>query len=78
MTKLTLSVDDDVIKTAKEWARGRGLSLSQMVSAFFISVIKSKQPPDEMPPILKKMAGILEKEQIPIKDYFDHLESKYL
>lgn len=78
MTKLTLSVDDEVIKTAKEWARSRGVSVSQMVSTFFIFVIKSKQPPDEMPPVLKKMAGILEKEEMLIKNYHNHLESKYL
>ncbi len=78
MAKLTLSVDDKVIKAAKEWARARGLSVSQMVSTFFVSVTRSKQPPDEMPPVLKKLSGILEKEEGFIKDYYDHVESKYL
>jgi len=78
MAKLTLSVDDVVIKAAKEWARVRGLSVSRMVSTFLMSVITSKQPPDEMPPILKRMAGILEKEEMLTKDYYNHLESKYL
>ncbi len=78
MAKLTLSVDDKVIKAAKEWARARGLSVSQMVSTFFVSVTRPKQPPDEMPPVLKKLSGILEKEEGLIEDYYDHVERKYL
>ena len=78
MAKLTLSVDDQAIKMAKNWAKIQGLSVSQMVSIFFLSVTKSKQAPDEMPPVLRKLAGILEKEERPIGKYYDHIESKYL
>jgi antitoxin component of RelBE/YafQ-DinJ toxin-antitoxin module len=78
MAKLTLNVDEQVIKTAKNWARSRGLSVSQMVSIFFLSVTRSKQAPDEMPPVLRKLAGILEKEERPIEKYYDHIERKYL
>ena len=60
MAKLTLSVDDQAIKMAKNWAKIQGLSVSQMVSIFFVSVTKSKQAPDEMPPVLRKLAGILD------------------
>ncbi len=78
MAKLTLSVDDEVIQAAKKWARARGLSVSQMVSTFFVSVTRSKQPPDKMPPDLNKLAGILEKEERLAEDYYDHVERKYL
>jgi len=78
MAKLTLSVDDQAIKMAKNWAKIQGLSVSQMVSIFFMSVTKSKQAPDEMPPVLRKLAGILEKEERPIEKYHDHIERKYL
>jgi hypothetical protein len=78
MAKLTLSVDDAVIQAVKKWARARGLSFSQMVSTFFVSVTRSKQPPDEMPPVLKKLADILEKEDRLAEDYYDHVGRKYL
>jgi antitoxin component of RelBE/YafQ-DinJ toxin-antitoxin module len=78
MAKLTLSVDDQAIKAAKNWARVQGLSVSQMVSIFFSSVTRSKQVPDEMPPVLRKLAGIMEKEETPIEKYYDHIVRKYL
>ena len=78
MAKLTLSVDDQAIKMAKNWAKIQGLSVSQMVSIFFLSVTRSKQAPDEMSHVLRKLAGILEKEERPIEKYYDHIESKYL
>ena len=78
MAKLTLSVDDDAIKAAKEWAKAQGISVSQMVSTFFVSLASSKKPPDEMPPILKKLAGILEQEDATIENYHYHLVNKYL
>lgn len=78
MAKLTLSVDDEAIKAAKEWARTQGVSVSQMVSTFFVSLASSKKPPDEMPPVLRKLAGILEKQGAVIENYHDHLGSKYL
>jgi Family of unknown function (DUF6364) len=34
-TKLTLRLDDAVIRRAKAWARARGVSLSEAVAAFF-------------------------------------------
>jgi hypothetical protein len=45
---------------------------------FFVSVTRSKQPPDEMPPVLKKLADILEKEDRLAEDYYDHVGRKYL
>jgi len=66
MAKLTLSVDAQAIKMAKNWAKIQGLSVSQMVSIFFLSVTRSKQAPDEMTPVLRKLAGILEKEIEPL------------
>ena len=48
MAKLTLSVDDQAIKMAKNWAKIQGLSVSQMVSIFFLSVTSPKQVPVKM------------------------------
>ena len=77
MAKLTLSVDDQAIKIAKNWARIQGISVSQMVSIFFSSITRSKQAPDEMPPVLRKVAGILEMKERPTQKYYDHIARKY-
>jgi hypothetical protein len=78
MGKLTLSVDDRLIKLAKDWARMRGVSISQIVSTFFVSIGTANQPPDKMPPVLRKLAGILQDEEARVEDYHKHLEKKYL
>jgi len=78
MSKLTLSVDDETIRFAKAWARKRGLSLSQAVSVFFDSLAASRKLPEKMPPILRKLTGILKEDEASLKKYRDHLESKYL
>jgi antitoxin component of RelBE/YafQ-DinJ toxin-antitoxin module len=78
MSKLTLSVDEETVRFAKAWARKRGLSLSQAVSLFFDSLAASKKLPEEMPPILKKLTGILKEDEAAADKYHDHLESKYL
>jgi antitoxin component of RelBE/YafQ-DinJ toxin-antitoxin module len=78
MSKLTLSVDEERIRFAKAWARKRGLSVSQAVSVFFDSLAASKKVPGEMPPVLKKLTGILKEDEASVSKYNDHLESKYL
>jgi antitoxin component of RelBE/YafQ-DinJ toxin-antitoxin module len=78
MSKLTLSVDDETVRFAKSWAKKRGLSLSHAVSVFFNSLAASRKLPDDMPPILRKLTGVLREEDASIKNYRDHLEGKYL
>ena len=78
MAKLTLSVDGEIIRKAKERARAQGVSVSQMVSVFFASVTDSKQSSEKSPPLLRKLTGILAKEKKPIEKYRRHLERKYL
>lgn len=78
MAKLTLSVDGEIIRKAKERARAQGLSVSQMVSVFFASMTGSKQATEKSPPILRKLTGILAREKNPRAKYRRHLERKYL
>lgn len=78
MAKLTLSVDDRLIKFAKEWARSQGVSISQVVSNLFLSIGKSSTPPNEVPPVLGRLTGILEERDAAVEEYHRHLEEKYL
>jgi Family of unknown function (DUF6364) len=78
MAKLTLSVDDEIIRKAKERAKAQGVSVSQMVSVFFSSIASSKKATEKTPPILRRLTGILAREKRPIEKYREHLERKYL
>jgi hypothetical protein len=57
-TKLTLNVDHEVIKKAKEFAKSRGRSLSDLVESY-LKMISDKQPDDqdELSPKVKALKG---------------------
>ena len=57
-TKLTLTLDNDVILTAKQYARENGISLSKMVEHYFKEISKSiPSAKDNIPPITKELSG---------------------
>jgi hypothetical protein len=60
MSKLTLSVDDEVIRQAKAWAAKEGTSVSRLVERFLRD---AATPPDspEAPaaPVLRRLRGCL-------------------
>ncbi|MFN4198597.1 MAG: DUF6364 family protein [Flavobacterium sp.] len=65
-TKLTLSLDKEVIEKAKIYAKGTGRSLSEMVENYFISLVEKPNKKndsikdDEIDPQLKKLVGIIQ------------------
>ncbi len=78
--KLTLRLDDSLIKRAKKRARQKGTSLSQMVADYFALFVENEPVPSEreLPPITASLAGILKNTDIREEDYKKHLEEKYL
>lgn len=77
MSKLTLSVDDGVVRRAKRYARARGTSVSRLVERFlsFVATEDGATPARKEPPILRRLRGSL-KGAVPT-DYRRHLERKY-
>lgn len=78
-SKLTLRLDESLIKRAKERAKEKGTSVSQMVADYF-ALIESNQPKQkqELPPITKSLSGILEDIDVQEEDYKKYLEEKHL
>ena len=79
-TKLTLSIDDKIIKQAKEFAKQRNKSLSKLIEDYLGGIIsKTPSNDDNIPPVTKKLAGILKgKKEINTKnDISTFLENKY-
>lgn len=66
-TKLTLTIDESVIKEAKAYAEEQGRSLSAVVENYLKLVIKKKEDV-ELTPILKSILNDLPKIELP-KDY---------
>jgi len=57
-TKLTLTLDNEIILTAKQYARKNGISLSKMVEHYFKGITKDiSWDNNSIPPITKELSG---------------------
>jgi Family of unknown function (DUF6364) len=75
MSKLTLSVDAEVVERAKRFAAEHDTSVSEMVENYLSLVVKpAAERPD--PPILRSLRGSLKSGDV--SDYKKHLVKKYL
>ncbi len=78
-TKLTLRLDDELIRKAKAHARRVGKPVSQIVEEYF-AVLTA--PPGrgraELTPRVRRLKGILRGADVDEETYRRHLEAKYL
>jgi hypothetical protein len=76
-TKLTLSLEKEVIEKAKIYAKGTGRSLSEMVENYFRSLVEKsnkkneKDEYEDIHPSVKKLIG-----RITLPDDFDIKKAK--
>lgn len=80
-TKLTLLMDEKLIKTAKKAAGLRKTSLSKMVSDYFKFILAQQKKEFIESPILSEIAGILHTKvdnKKLLADYKRHIERKYI
>ena len=75
-TKLTLRVDDVLVRQAKTQAAQRGKSVSQMFAEYVISLGESKRSP-ALPPVTESLLGVMKGHRVSEKDYREHLREKY-
>lgn len=76
--KLTLRLDDSLIKQAKKYARKKGTSVSQLVANYFSALEEDADSSEKLSPITSSLIGILKDSDIEEKDYKNYLEEKYL
>jgi hypothetical protein len=80
-TKLTLTIEKEVIAIAKEYAKEHGQSLSGMVENYFKFIAEKKIPvkPETLSPRVQRLRGILDADEA--KDYkqilTEELSKKY-
>ena len=68
-TKLTLTIEKEVIEIAKQYGKEKGQSLSEMVENYFkfISVKRIKPKEKQLSPRVRKLRGIIKTD-----DNFDY------
>lgn len=83
-TKLTLRLDDAVIRRAKAWARSRGVSLSEAVAAYFAQLpAEAEAAAPRVGPWARRLIGAAGPDSGDVGDaevrrrHRDHLERKY-
>ncbi len=76
-TKLTLRMDELLIKRAKSAARRRGKSVSQMVSEFIDSLDATKTATTDLPPVTAALLGQLKGRRLSESTYKKHIMEKY-
>lgn len=78
-TKLTLRLDRNLIRSAKQYAGNSGKSVSQLVADFFY-LIEKKSPRTSEPltPVVQSLKGALKAAELDESDYKKYLEEKFL
>lgn len=78
MSKLTLSVDDAVVRRAKRYASKRGTSVSRLVEQYLDLLSRPTPSEDEsVTPLLKQLRADLKGVKGDVSDYYKYLERKY-
>lgn len=77
-TKLTLRMEEAVVRKAKMEAKRRGKSVSRMVAEFIESIGPRPASEKPLPPTTASLIGILKGKKISEDDYKAHLREKYL
>lgn len=79
-TKLTLLLEDRLIKNAKKAARSKGVSLSRMVADYFRSIESQRKKQPVESPVLSEISGILSTKRDTgklLSDYKKRIHEKY-
>jgi hypothetical protein len=77
-TKLTLRMDEAIVRKAKMEARRRGKSVSRLVAEFIESIGLRPHSEKALPPTTASLVGILKGQDISEDDYKEHLREKHL
>lgn len=69
-TKLTLTLNDKVIESAKKYSKKNNISLSKLVEYYFKNIVTAdaKDTNDDLPPITKALSGITKFDDIGMSD----------
>ena len=77
-TKLTLRMDEDVIRGAKVYAERSGQSVSRLVEDYLRVLGRGARTPGvDLTPRVARLLGALRGSTVSEADYYEYLEKKY-
>jgi len=76
--KLTIRLDDKLIRKAKDYARKSHKSISRLIAEYFGLLRVKPKGGGSLTPAVKSLKGALKGASISKSDYRRHLEEKYL
>jgi hypothetical protein len=76
--KLTVSIDETVIRRAKQFARDHGTSLSKVIERYLAYVTEKDLPETEVTPTVAELADTLPASLLERDWKYDYLSEKYL
>ena len=77
-TKLTLRLDERLIRNAKRYSTKSGKSVSKLVADYFALIDTEEDiPGTEITPRVRSLIGSLKGANVTEEDYRRHLEDKY-
>jgi len=78
-TKLTLRLDQGLVRRAKAHSKRTGKSVSKIVADYFAVLETSVESEDmDITPLVRSLKGVLRGVKVGQKDYKRHLAEKYL
>ncbi|MDT0645019.1 DUF6364 family protein [Zunongwangia sp. F363] len=77
--KLTLSLNESIIETAKRYAKANNISLSKLIESYLGSLTKEEMKKMEISPLVKSLSGVItvDENYDPQDDYTQYLIEKY-
>jgi len=78
-TKLTLKLNEDIIEKAKEYAKAKKTSLSDLIENYLQKLTTDKKNNNTITPLVKSLSGVisLSKNYNDKKEYTNYLTNKY-
>lgn len=77
-TKLTLSLNKNIIEKAKTYAKENQISLSKLVENYLNSLVKTSQKETtRISPLVESLTGVISSDTDERKSYRDYLSEKY-
>jgi replicative DNA helicase len=78
-SKLTLRLEEELVRRAKRLAKKKGKSVSKIVADYFtLFEAQKKKPEEKFSPIVQSLKGALRGTTVDVQAYRKHLEEKYL
>jgi len=78
-TKLTLNLNKQIIESAKDYAKNRKISLSQLIENYLNSLTKKEEKKSKVSPLVESLTGVIPNDENKSykTDYYDYLNEKY-